>query len=96
MLDVKEAKVLGNKKCVQLFGKTFCDRYADSGGSAYEISDDKVRCSYGMNDNEPLAAGGHALTEEKYKYYLTLDVSRIDGEIVIVESHLPEKYITVQ
>lgn len=91
MLDVKEAKILGNKKCVELFGEAFCDRYADSGGSAYEVSDDKVRCSYGMNDNEPLAAGGHALTEEKYKYYLTLDVSRIDGKVDIIASRLPER-----
>ncbi len=90
MLDVKEAKVLGNEKCVELFGKTFCDRYADSGGSAYEISDDKVRCSYGMNDNESAIAGKHMLTEVEYKYHLTLDVSRSDGAISIVESHLPE------
>lgn len=89
MLDVKEAKVLGNEKCVELFGKTFCDCYADSGGSAYEISDDKVRCSYGMNDNGTAMADKQSLTEERYKYHLILDVNRKDGEIVIIESHLP-------
>lgn len=89
MLDAKEAKILGNKKCVELFGKAFCDRYADSGGNAYEISDEKVRCSYGMNDNDAAMADRQSLTEKRYKYYLTLDVNRKDGEIVIVESHLP-------
>lgn len=89
MLDVKEAKVLGNEKCEELFGKAFCDRYADSGGSAYEILDDKVRCSYGMNDNDIAMADRQSLTEKRYKYHLTLDVNRKDGEIVIVESYLP-------
>lgn len=91
MLDVKEAKVLGNEKCVELFGKAFCDLYADSGGSAYEISDDKVRCSYGMNDVAPTVVDRHALTKVKYEYYLTLDVDRNNGDISVIESNLPRR-----
>ena len=89
MLDVKEARLLGNKKCMELFGESFCERYADFGGRRNIIKEDKVRCFYGMNDNESAIADNCVLTEVKYRYHLTLDVSRSDGEVSVVESCLP-------
>lgn len=89
MLSAKEARVIAGEKCIQMFGKEFCDRYAEFGGSAYSESEDSVECTFGMNDEVPEKPDKYRLTEEKYKYYLCLRVSRIDGSISVMESHLP-------
>lgn len=89
MLSAKEARILASEKCIQMFGKEFCDKYAEFGGSAYNELEDSVECTFGMNDEVPEVQDRHRLTEVKYKYYLCLKVSRIDGSIKVMESCLP-------
>lgn len=90
MLSAKEARILANEKCIQMFGKEFCDKYAEFGGSAYNESEDSVECTFCMNDKVPNVQDKYRLTAEKYKYYLRLKVSRIDGGISVIESCLPK------
>ncbi len=89
MLSVKEAKILANEKCVQMFGKEFCNKYAEFGGSAYSETEDSVEFTFGMNDKVPDKQDKCRLTEEQYKYCLCLKVSRMDGSISVIESRLP-------
>ena len=89
MLSVSDTKKIADKKCIEIFGKDFCKKYGEYGGSAYEDQKMNVRFFYGMNDEIPKPKSVLCLTEEKYKYILILDVDKDKGNVTIIKSIVP-------
>lgn len=90
MLNINEARVLADNKCIELFGKEFCEKYAEFSGSSYEVKDKVLTATYGMNDEIQNSSSKLRLTEVKYKYMLVINVDRDSGEISIEKSVLPQ------
>lgn len=94
MLDVKSAREIGIKACIDKLGRDFVQTYRESATSAYGDYEDGVFCFVGvdvnrrdLNTRERLVLDG----AEKFQYRASCNVSYKDGIPKFIECVVPHK-----
>ena len=87
MLSVEEARKKGIDRCIEIFGKEFCEINEYDAGGGFCFKDDVVICNFGFipeSRNVSRETEKLSLTEETYQYSVSIEVDRKSGETKIL------------
>lgn len=87
MLSENEARKLGIRACMEKIGFDFCMKNKENSSTAYGLSDGKMFCFVGVNDNaKPDKSDTLLLTSLKdFPYTASCNVDMNDGYIEFCE-----------